>query len=97
MVGEGDVLPLVSVVSAIAVPPTARSAAHTIKRSVNLLLSLVRISSCPFLGVGPTHLVPCVHSYLSLPLHLGSEFHNFRRLLPCSKYRLSSGGGRALC
>ncbi len=60
-------------------------------------LSLVRISSCPFLGVDPTHLVPRVHFYLSLLLLIGNEFHGFSRLLTCSKYRLSDGGGRALC
>src|ERR687894_2914579 len=67
MVGAGAVLPLGSAVIAVAVPATLSSATHTMKRSLVLLLSLVLISSCPFLVVGPAHLVPCVYSYPSPP------------------------------
>src|SRR5215216_4229437 len=63
---------------------TAISSAHVIKRSVTLLLSLVRISRDL-----PSHLPYTSRSlspFLALSsLQLGRDFHVFRRLLSSSK------------
>src|SRR5215217_8433706 len=79
-----------------AIAGMAISSAHVIKRSVTLLLSLVRISSCL-----PSEFPYTSRSLKSIPIYLllliGSKFHGFGRLLSCSNYRLSGREDRALC
>src|SRR5215211_9324377 len=85
-----------SKVSASAIAGMASSNPNIIKRSVTLPLNQVRISTCL-----PSHLPYTSRSlspFLALSsLFIGSDFHGFGRLIPCSKYRLSGMEGRALC
>src|SRR5215203_6993951 len=66
------------------------------KRSVILLRNIVRISSCLPSQFPYTSASLCPFLCLS-SLFIGSEFHGFGRLLPCSKYRLSGREGCAIC
>src|SRR5829696_9132954 len=82
--------------AASATVGTASSIPNVIKRSVTLPLSLVRISRDL-----PSHWSYTLGSSSPFPalssLPLGIEFNRFGRLLSCSKYRLSSREGRAVC
>src|SRR5215203_3974811 len=95
--GSGSAV-IVSAMAAIA--GMASSTAIVKKRSVTLLLRIVRISTClpsqfPYTSYTSRSLCP----FLSLsPLLIGGDFHVFYvGCLSCSDYRLPSRGGRALC
>src|SRR5215217_3130994 len=86
--------PSATALSASAIAGMASSSPNIIKRSVNLLLNIVRISTC----------LPSEFPYTSASLcpFLSSSsllvgFHGFGRLLTCSKYRLSGREGHAIC
>src|SRR5215203_3571285 len=80
-----------------AIAGTASSTAIVKKRSLKLLLiNIVRISTCLPSQFPYTSRSLC--PFLSLSsLQLGSDFHNFRRLLPYCEDRLAGGGCWGVC
>src|SRR5215212_3596680 len=87
---------LLEILSASAIAGMASTTANAITRSFTLLLRKVRISTCLPSQFPYTSASLCPSLSLS-SLFIGSKFHGFGRLLPCSNYRLSGMEGRALC
>src|SRR5215212_4095804 len=70
--------------------------ANATKRSENLLPNLVRISRDLLSRLLYTSRSLFASLALS-SLQLGSDFHNFRSLLPCCKHRLAGGRACSVC